>query len=111
LGLRIGLRFVESIKGEKRRVRRLAGGILVFGDRMDLLKSQTIPHQDGSPTGDIQADNRLTYQTASKRLQNESTISRYIQQSVFAGESNKRPREGISSTKVSRGDCPSFEPL
>jgi hypothetical protein len=32
LGIRIGLGFVGAIKGKKRPVRKLAGGIIVFGD-------------------------------------------------------------------------------
>ena len=32
LGLRIGLTFGDAVKGKKRRVRRLLGGVMAFGD-------------------------------------------------------------------------------
>ena len=32
LGLKIGLNFAAGVKGTKREVRRLVGGVMVFGD-------------------------------------------------------------------------------
>ena len=107
LGLRIGLQFVDGIKGEKRRVRRLVGGFLTFADSPFPNCERRIPRRDdpgsdrscgareSSPPGHCEdAKNRKTAKETSdgKRMPSE------------ACRSETCPQEGVSSTKRSRGD-------
>jgi hypothetical protein len=80
LDLYIGLNFAEAIKGQKRRVRRLTGGVITFGDPPRAKQIKCLP-AGGTPKSGC------------------SEVS-----PVSATRPVKCHPEGISSTKVNRGD-------
>ncbi len=80
LGLFIGLNFADGIKGQKRHVRLLTGGVITFGDPPLPPKIKCLPGGKALDSGSIHAS------------------------PVSATEPTKRHPEGISFTKVNRGD-------
>jgi hypothetical protein len=103
LGLRIGLQFVDGIKGKKRRVRRLAGGMMAFGDASLPVgrDKSSFPGQDDHAAKskqlvDSDCENSLD------RPQMEMVPGILVPSGP--GRSENRPQEGISFTKDSRGE-------
>tara|TARA_R110001592_G_scaffold54352_1_gene166294 strand:- start:2051 stop:4084 length:2034 start_codon:yes stop_codon:yes gene_type:complete len=98
LGLRIGLNFVEATKGKKRRVRRLAGGFITFGD--------TLRPGDPAPRcGGDGPTNSETPKQNTKKPKNKSKAAPIDHvRSIEAADSMKCHGEGISFTKGSRDD-------
>ncbi|MDB5331500.1 MAG: Resolvase domain protein [Phycisphaerales bacterium] len=89
LGLRLGLRFVGVIKGKQRRVRRLAGGVMVFGD---------IPFDNGRSESEVNCRPGHSHLSI-------YCVGRHDASPVLATRPAKRHPEGsVSSTKVNRGD-------
>ena len=107
LKLYIGLRFVEGVKGEKRRVRRLAGGVLAFGD-------SPFPGRDGHgpDRGHPRQTPHFGENNGSPRRGCENAQDRPNTEKVSGselalpetGRSKTCPQEGVSFTKGSRGD-------
>lgn len=93
LGLRLGLRFVGRTKGLKRQVRQLAGGVIALDNRP--LPTMPHDHNDLSRKGgpltvpEINTDNL-------RKNDDESPM--------LATRPDECRPEGISSTKVNRGD-------
>jgi hypothetical protein len=106
LGLRIGLRFIDGVKGKKRRVRRLAGGLIAFGNSPLALGGKTetdicTPSDGGAQNGrDPLSDDSQIRQDR----QETETAFRDNSCSMKAGRSETCPRDGVSFTKGSRGD-------
>ena len=95
LGLRIGLQFIDGIKGQKRRVRRLAGGLVTFCDSPFPGNEGNGPRHDTPPHRSCEdAQDRQNAKEASdgKRVPPE------------ACRSETCPQEGVSFTKGNRGD-------
>ena len=95
LGLRIGLQFIDGIKGQKRRVRRLAGGLVTFADSPFPGNEGNGPRHDTPPHRSCEdAQDRQNAKEASdgKRVPPE------------ACRSETCPQEGVSFTKGNRGD-------
>ena len=112
LGCRIGLRFVEAIKGKKRRVRKLADGVIVFGDRELPVPLHGDTRVDGG-TPSITEDADPKHSCESTTNEAKKLLGRDQRES--AGKGNHKPspadtrpvnghREGDSLTMVSRGD-------
>lgn len=115
LGLRIGLQFTEGIKGKKRRVRRLIGGVMAFGDR--LLPYRGLVHGGSNPGGtaspdDEERDAHQGIQESPRRSSRGTGKGRSRKKTAPEGNAvpteairpTKGPREGVSFTKGSRGD-------
>ena len=84
MGLNVGLRFDEAVKGKKRNVRRLVGGVVTFGDRLlHQAYSRGEDHHGRKEPNDGQ----------------DQELPR-----VAASQAGNNRREGISFTKVNRGD-------
>jgi hypothetical protein len=104
LGLRIGLRFVDAIKVTKQRVRRLAGGIVAFGDAPFPLHQRPahLPH----PSAD-QGKN-TPHEKRSESTENTLKATTAPGSSLVLPGAVCRPetclQEGVSFTKDSRGD-------
>jgi hypothetical protein len=104
LGLKVGLRFVDAVK-KTRRVRRLAGGMLVFGDA-------PFPNNDGtgpscSPAGDTPPNNgnanllpHRCEDAQDRNYRKRNSGSKCMPPEEFRSET--RPQEGVSFTKGSR---------
>jgi len=115
LGLRIGLQFTEGIKGRKRHVRRLIGGVMAFGDRLrpyrGLAKDDAHPGE-GKATEDCDCVDRQEQKKSTRRSSRETEKGRSRRKTTPEGDAlpagpvrpTKSPREGISFTKGSRGD-------
>lgn len=122
LGLRVGLYFKEAIKGTKRRVRILDGGILVFGDRelpialhgalnLDAKaghnRGPKSPKQTDSSaskpqSGEVgQTDSPRDDRDGSTPLLPQPVSEHHPKQQAFPSNHH---REEISITKVSRGE-------
>ncbi len=102
LGLRIGLTFAPGIKGTKRRVRVLVGGILTFGDRelpVPLFGRQRVDGPDllASATGQTE---ELSFPAHG----GVGTIPDETSPEMAPPGHFDSQREGISCTKLSRGD-------
>ncbi len=105
LQLWIGLRFVECIKGKKRRVRRLAGGVLTFGEMptpdsppdsaSELIVADRV--DPGSRPRSVACKNPVNTLDAEKTSGNGTPMPE-----VHICEA--RPQEGVSFTKDNRGD-------
>ena len=94
VGLRIGLRFVDGIKGKKRRVRRLAGGVLALG-------TAALPGSAGADDG-----GRPPIDGCKNDWDGENWKST-SEGSLLLAEAHRPelcPQEGVSFTKGSRGD-------
>ena len=105
IGFRIGLRFGAGLKGKKRVVRQLLGGTIVFGDS-DL----PIPIHGSSPVADDREETGANAVAASN--ENEKDGQGATEMAADGGSTpptatprpSGSPREGVSFTKVSRGD-------
>ena len=95
LGLGIGLNFMEATKGKKRRVRRLASGLITFGDT--LRPGDSAPRCCGNDSTNGQKQNMKTPQKKGKA----TPIDQYG--SIEAADSQKCHGEGISFTKGKSG--------
>ena len=96
LGIWIGLNYGQGIKGKKRAVRRLLGGQLSFGGYR-----LTVPLRG--------KDNRSLHQSGGGEEKCDcgsegSGSDQGDRTTAYSASFGERPREGISSTKVSRGD-------
>jgi len=98
LGLRIGLNFVEATKGKKRRVRRLAGGLIAFGDTLRPGDSAPNCGGDDPTTGQDRKQDTKKPQKKGKAAPTDDFPS------IEAADSQKCHGEGISFTKGSRDD-------
>lgn len=87
LGVLIGLKFVEGVKGKKRRVRILASGVMHSGDA---------PPGGGGQKAQVPPEGAAPEINCDGRSGKESPES--------ATRPTKCPGEGISSTKVNRGE-------
>jgi len=113
LGLRIGLRFVDAAK-RTRRVRRLAGGLMAFGD-------SPFPgeEEDGSGCHHAVSDHPQEVGSDPRRQKSEDAQDRQPEKEKSDGKcmppdgcrSETCLLEVVSFTKGSRGDWRSFEPL
>lgn len=106
MGIHIGLWFGPAIKGRKRVVRRLLGGVTKFGDEelpVPLFGSQRIDGQSkpcGEPGGD---ENRATMKDHCSQAGVVTASEASASQAAPPGPSDSR-QEGNSYTMVSRGD-------
>jgi hypothetical protein len=109
LGCRIGLAFVEAIKGKKRKVRRLTGGVIAFGNAALPVKVhgndsiENVVTDSRSDSSDNPNDDRNTI-TNSGRGKRELDCGADMFASELSARPNPRHQEEISSTKVSRAD-------
>ena len=115
LGIRLGLDFVEGIKGTERKVRKLSSGILVTGDAElpvplygNLNRQGPNSHSEPvavgtrpTPTG---ADADVSMNEAQDGGRPALTGGSAADGDSDVGSFSKRRREGVSSTKVNRGD-------
>jgi len=108
LGMRVGLKFDSAVKGKVRKVRRLVGGRIVFGDRelpvplhgRDRLDPGCVQSQPSHPSHD-----NCECAGEKKKSSGEETAGADPTGSApTAMNQNESHREGVSSTKVSRGD-------
>jgi hypothetical protein len=108
LGMRVGLKFESAVKGKMRKVRRLVGGLIVFGerelpvplhgrDRLDPEGTQPLKPQNGHDGGLVIRKAKKSSGTAMIGADPDGSASTAVNQ-------NESHREGVSSTKVSRGD-------
>jgi hypothetical protein len=108
LGIRVGLKFDSALKGKVRMVRRLVGGLIAFGDRelpvplhgRDRLEpegTQPAKSRRGDDSGELIEKGKKS----SRREMSGADPGGSAPTSVNRNESH---REGVSSTKVSRGD-------
>lgn len=105
LKLNIGLRFTEGLKGTKRRVRRLAGGIIAFGDNPFPKQASTPPSLSGP--GGRSSDERSREAASDEQIEMnkmEKAASVSPVRLPDAAHFETRHREGVSFTKVSCGD-------
>lgn len=96
---------IETVKGKKRRVRRLAGGILTFG-MMPVPASHPGFHSPLRPAGGADSQSRPRVGVC-ENAQNGSNGERASGGGVPLPEAHACepcPREGVSFTKGSRGD-------
>lgn len=110
LGLRIGLTFFEGIKGKVSKVRRLAGGVLTFGDRLVPFHGHQHPddHEPTAHDGDfIRPTEKNMGRAGKSRSSKENGQPSKVPE--LADFYPKNSRESISSTKVSRRDCRTIE--
>lgn len=108
LGVRIGLRFVDAVKGRKRHVRRLVGGVIIFGNVPFPADGNDGGGQGGSPRGPQGpcgplGPNENECELGKNRLDTKKA-SRGSELPLEAGRSETCPREGVSITKGSRGE-------
>jgi hypothetical protein len=108
LGMRVGLTFGSALKGRVRKVRRLVGGRIVFGD-CEL--PVPLHGRDCISPGGLDSRPTPPGYHDSKRAEEEQESSR--EETVGADPTESAPtplnpnesrREGVSSTKVNRGD-------
>lgn len=126
LNLRIGLRFQPAIKGRKRKVQRLLCGQLVLGNASlpvplfakngvaDDLQDSCCSNERATAAGKVgrmqagnnAAANGLVHRTATEKTAEGMVSSATSGQSgqTTLGQPNDSQSEGISITKVSRGD-------
>ncbi|NOX59114.1 MAG: hypothetical protein GXP29_09690, partial [Planctomycetes bacterium] len=102
----LGLEFVESVKGKKRRVQKLVGGVITF-DENDLPvppfgKDYVDDNEDGN-TKPIATRGQEKSENKEKTSPGEDKIDKKKARNV-AGESVENHRKGISTTKVNRGE-------
>jgi hypothetical protein len=101
----IGLHFVEGTKGKKRRVRRLAGGVLAFGE-------MPVPNEHQDPQGHPTKGGRVGIKHRSiagvcEDAQDGASSKRASGSNLLLPEARVReccPQEVVSFTKDSRGD-------
>ena len=103
LGVRIGLNFVEGIKGKKRKVRRLAGGVLTFGDRLVPFHGHRHGGND-APMPSADPSQQPKRKGKGRKSQPRKSNGQPGKLPVPAELPTKSSRESISSTKDSRGD-------
>jgi len=105
LNARIGLNFGPGIKGKKRAVRNLLGGMIAFGDEELPVK---LHGRDRVDDGDAasHADDEKEHQSAFSELTGPTNVKRPTSDAHgpnLPGPTNYH-RKGISFTKVNRGD-------
>lgn len=110
LGINIGLNFTEGIKGKKRIVRKLVGGVLTFGGRELPVRlygkdnCQEVSEEKNSPTCTDATDGV----TSTQCLESASEDLRRGDGASFA-DSSENQSETIPLTKVNRGDKTAIE--
>jgi hypothetical protein len=106
MGLLIGLNFTAAIKGTKRPVRKLTGGLITFGEQ-----GLPVPLFGNRRVGDGPCDSSVT-DDGLEADNNGNAFARPGVVTAVAGETAtaassgliRSREEGISSTKLSRGD-------
>lgn len=110
IGLWIGLNYAAGVKGTKRQVRVLQGGIMTFGN--EELPVRLFGNQRVDPNGGaLTVDGRHEVRTEEDCVQTQPgvvTASGPMPEAAPPGPFESR-QEGISYTKVSRGDRASIE--
>ena len=99
LGVRIGLNFAEGLTGKKRKVRRLIGGVLGFGD-----PELPVPMYGGQRLDGVSPEQHHVDRAAGDQVHvgGNGDAAGYF---PAADRSDKNGhQEGISYTKVNRGD-------
>jgi hypothetical protein len=107
LGIRIGLEFVSVTKGTKRSVRKLAGGVIAFGNADLPVKIHGDSNAEPKAHGPGCASQNGPAQTPAIHGQNAIEMADDGTQSGPSSASvlpTLRRKEGISLTKVNRGD-------
>jgi hypothetical protein len=99
LGIRIGLNFTGWRKGPKRVVRRLAGGVVVFGDRELPVPLHGSDRVEKLPCAADNAVNILVDQRGQEMAEIGATAPRQPPHDVQIGD-----QEDISFTKDNRGE-------
>ena len=109
LGCRVGLSFVDAIKGKKRTVRKLAGGIIVFGDQdlpVKLHGKDRVGPCDGNP--DITERDNQNHNAEGPGSSGPSAKDNSIDGNGLPSSPDVFPtkcyQEDISITKVNRAD-------
>ncbi len=102
LGCRIGLTFTDGIKGAKRKVRVLAGGVLTFGESKTEGSSK-VPFPP-APSGETTDTNRNLSAENSPKRANDCHPSKSPPGRQEGLLTLPRHHEGTSYTKVSRAD-------
>ena len=120
LGVRLGLYFTDAKKGQKRRVRKLTGGVMVFGDKGLPVPPYGVSNRD-SVNGHFAGYRRdprngpAAREPSHRGSGNDPASSRLITPPPGPGRDAghqeagryrllKRHREGVPFTKVNRGD-------
>jgi hypothetical protein len=107
LGMRVGLKFDAAVKGKVRKVRRLVGGLIVFGDRelpVPLHGSDRLDPEGTPPKSHHGHDRCVVIEKAKKFSRREMSGADPSGSAPTSVKQNESHREGVSSTKVSRGD-------
>ena len=123
LGMWLGRSFVEGIKGKRRKVRRLASGVITFGDAplpVPLYGSDNADgpdtegggadrrHDPGSSAGSEEVIPRTRTKLAGDRSEHDTPAGQRPSRGPGSGDrsaqSDSSRREGVSFTKVHRGD-------
>lgn len=102
LGLRLGLNYVEATKGKNRKIRRLAGGELHFGDRLLPFQGHRRPRPAGADVPGCDPSKPQPSQNIKETTGAQSPVDpNPLQVNLLT---TNAPQESISFTKVSRGD-------
>jgi hypothetical protein len=109
LGLRVGLNFMEAIKGKKRKVRKLMSGVIVFGDGELPVRVHGKDRVDGGDSCTGKKPSCCQSGSVEKDSVGQGGCESAGRDDCSSPSANTRPdlchREGISFTKVSRADC------
>jgi len=108
LGMRVGLKFDSAVKGKVRKVRRLVGGLIVFGDRELPVplhgRDRLDPEGTQPPKSRRGDDSGVVIEKAKKSSRREMSGADPGGSAPSSVKRNESHREGVSFTKVSRGD-------
>ena len=108
LGMRVGLTFDSALKGKVRRVRRLVGGLIVFGDRELPVplhgRDRLSPDGAESPPAQSEQNNGERVRENNESSGVETVGADPTGSAPTEDQQNESHREGVSFTKVSRGD-------
>ncbi len=106
LNLWLGLEFSESIKGKKRRVQKLVRGVMTFDERDLPIPPYGKDHLGSDPSRDSQYVDGTTASESriQKNSQGDTTKISKKNARNGAGVSDESQKEGISTTKVIRGE-------
>jgi hypothetical protein len=100
-------KFAAAVKGKVRKIRRLVGGLIVFGDRElpVLLHGRDRLDPEGTPPQSRHGhDSGAVNEKAKKSSRREMSGADPGGSAPTSIKRNESHREGVSSTKVSRGD-------
>jgi hypothetical protein len=106
--MQVGLKFDAAVKGKVRKVRRLVGGQIVFGDRelpVPLHGRDRLNPGGGESQRSQRGHGNCERAGEKKKTSGKETVGADPTGSApTAMNQNESHREGVSSTKVSRGD-------